>query len=403
MNIAIGDNGLQLVAGVNSLQENISNLYYFVNVEDYGAVHDGITNDTAAIHAALAVNKNIFLPQGTYLCNLNISYSSYIIRGAGRQLTILKTYNNTDPVILVNGASNPVLGWGFQDLSVDGNYVVNGLEIYSTGANTVAEGFVQSIFISKCLKAICTVCPTEGWGIYQNSFDKIKMNDNLHGWWSESKSATYNNFSNSEISSAQNGGYAINEINGIENRFSNIITTGIIRSTGNGNRFIIIVETIANTPPDSIVFYNGGGNTNVDLTLSNVDTSVCSVGYYCNGIGQIINNLKSWHDAEGNEPAHLFETAAGSSGVIIHAECQDSVKASTYLTPAQLQNWTCIDGNFFDGLKGKVVYANAAPSTGTWAVKDICYNTEPASGEYVGWICTVAGTSGTWKGFGLIE
>lgn len=51
---------------------------------------------------------------------------------------------------------------------------------------------------------------------------------------------------------------------------------------------------------------------------------------------------------------------------------------------------------------GTVVWSTAAPSSGTWELADIAYNSDPASGEYVGWICTVAGTPGTWKGFGVI-
>lgn len=45
----------------------------------------------------------------------------------------------------------------------------------------------------------------------------------------------------------------------------------------------------------------------------------------------------------------------------------------------------------------------AAPASGTWALGDICWNTGPATTEYVGWICTVAGTPGTWLGFGVIN
>lgn len=44
----------------------------------------------------------------------------------------------------------------------------------------------------------------------------------------------------------------------------------------------------------------------------------------------------------------------------------------------------------------------AAPGSGTYAVGDIVWNTAPASAGYVGWVCTVAGTPGTWKGFGTI-
>lgn len=51
----------------------------------------------------------------------------------------------------------------------------------------------------------------------------------------------------------------------------------------------------------------------------------------------------------------------------------------------------------------RTTYAASAPSTGTWAVGDQVYNTVPAPGGFVGWICVTAGTPGTWKGFGLIE
>lgn len=45
----------------------------------------------------------------------------------------------------------------------------------------------------------------------------------------------------------------------------------------------------------------------------------------------------------------------------------------------------------------------AAPTTGTWAISDVIKNSAPAvagaiGSQYVvtGWICTVAGTPGTW-------
>lgn len=46
---------------------------------------------------------------------------------------------------------------------------------------------------------------------------------------------------------------------------------------------------------------------------------------------------------------------------------------------------------------------SAAPTTGTWAVGDIVYNDTPTSGGYIGWVCTTAGTPGTWKTFGLVS
>ena len=44
----------------------------------------------------------------------------------------------------------------------------------------------------------------------------------------------------------------------------------------------------------------------------------------------------------------------------------------------------------------------APPTTGTWAHGDIVWDTAPAAGVTVGWVCTSAGTPGTWKSFGAI-
>ncbi len=46
---------------------------------------------------------------------------------------------------------------------------------------------------------------------------------------------------------------------------------------------------------------------------------------------------------------------------------------------------------------------SAAPTTLAWGVGDIVYNTAPASGTPMGWICTVAGTPGTWVPFGDLK
>ncbi|MFC3770440.1 glycosyl hydrolase family 28-related protein [Paenibacillus sp. GCM10012303] len=49
------------------------------------------------------------------------------------------------------------------------------------------------------------------------------------------------------------------------------------------------------------------------------------------------------------------------------------------------------------------MYGTAAPIDGTWKQGDIFYNTNPTAGTNVGWICTIAGTPGTWKSFGAIS
>jgi hypothetical protein len=46
--------------------------------------------------------------------------------------------------------------------------------------------------------------------------------------------------------------------------------------------------------------------------------------------------------------------------------------------------------------------STTAPTTGTYQVGDICWNTAPQSNSYIGWVCVVSGTPGQWFGFGMI-
>jgi hypothetical protein len=62
-----------------------------VNVKQFGAVGDGTTDDTTAIRAAISFGNEIHFPAGTYLVSGHIAIpDGKIVRGAGRQNTILK-------------------------------------------------------------------------------------------------------------------------------------------------------------------------------------------------------------------------------------------------------------------------------------------------------------------------
>ena len=47
--------------------------------------------------------------------------------------------------------------------------------------------------------------------------------------------------------------------------------------------------------------------------------------------------------------------------------------------------------------------SGAAPIVGTWNIGNIVWNSSHSSAAYIGWVCTVSGTPGTWKTFGLIS
>lgn len=71
---------------------------------------------------------------------------------------------------------------------------------------------------------------------------------------------------------------------------------------------------------------------------------------------------------------------------------------STSVNPATIKNIAPTMRHFGDIAD----YGTAAPSTGTWNTGEKRWNTTPAAGGVVGWVCTAGGTPGTWKGFGTI-
>lgn len=80
---------------VQTIAPNLAN-YGIVNVKDFGAVGDGVTDDTAAIQAAIDSSNNIFIPAGVYNISkpLVITKSSVKIRGCGEKTRINKTTND---------------------------------------------------------------------------------------------------------------------------------------------------------------------------------------------------------------------------------------------------------------------------------------------------------------------
>ncbi len=49
------------------------------------------------------------------------------------------------------------------------------------------------------------------------------------------------------------------------------------------------------------------------------------------------------------------------------------------------------------------VFGSAAPVSGAWKVGDVVTHTTPAAAGFMGWVCTTAGSPGTWKTFGAIS
>lgn len=101
-------------------------LRQYVSVKDFGAVGDGITDDTAAIQNAINAAKNVYIPAGNYLCNSPIQLNAgNVIYGDGIANTILYRNFNTNAAKGVlwcdsGSASVQLDGIHLSDFAVDG-------------------------------------------------------------------------------------------------------------------------------------------------------------------------------------------------------------------------------------------------------------------------------------------
>jgi hypothetical protein len=97
-----------------------------INVLDYGAVGDGVADDTSAIQAALDTGRSVYFPSGTYKITALIYTTEYgqILSGDGIEQTIIQNSTNNEPLFCfgdptdVNGATQ----WAsVTNLTLNGN------------------------------------------------------------------------------------------------------------------------------------------------------------------------------------------------------------------------------------------------------------------------------------------
>ena len=147
---AIGTTDSSLVtyvpAGTGATQRTVqAKLRDVVSVKDFGAVGDGVTNDTAAIQAAItyaastingAIGMEVFLPTGTYLISSKIALPNRVgLRGANGRGTVIKPHSSFADSYMFH-ASNGVI-------SMFGSYLAD-MYIDARGKNMTAVVWSQA-------------------------------------------------------------------------------------------------------------------------------------------------------------------------------------------------------------------------------------------------------------------
>ena len=117
-------------------------LEQYVSVKDFGAVGNGVANDTAAFNAAFAVNSRIYIPAGTYIVDtLNIpGVYGFELIGAGQNRTILQASAANQKILRKEIAAGAV------EYGYIGHFSLKAHAAGSTGTAFDCSGFRQVKF-----------------------------------------------------------------------------------------------------------------------------------------------------------------------------------------------------------------------------------------------------------------
>lgn len=94
----------------------------FVNVLWFGAVGDGVTDDTAAFVAALATKQNVYVPGSLWTFNVTTNsltvLSSQTLFGDGMKYSVVKSFSSTGSILTIGGQVTAQTFMFVRDISI---------------------------------------------------------------------------------------------------------------------------------------------------------------------------------------------------------------------------------------------------------------------------------------------
>jgi len=430
-----------------------------VTAASRGVVADGTTDDTTAVNAAITacpVGGVVLLPPGNMRITTALSITkSMTLRGSAAygsrifadacggvvvaagvadfhmenievaaKVRYTTTTNAYIGISVLGSTGSRPTNHVYRDVYVDGfatafrsgylwssvlsnfrcNYGLIGLDIYGLSVNNFVNGgsqiTVAVVAGSRCIRFAgqesptdATVVGTEGWtisgnllfggetGIEGNGATSITVADNI---------LDYNQIYGIAV---KENGTAFGGVWDIHDNYIAISGAGGIAGVSLPNTVANTQNTFNRVHDNRILAYAG---------------SVCTYGVYISG-----TNAKSI--VRGNVisvmgAADIRAQIAGN--VITDNVCLTAAPSTTANIYSTFLNEVAnnVGVVYWPGgstpvaytARGRMrqTYAAAIPTTGTWAVGDECANTVSAVGSPKAWLCTVAGTPGTWVSTG---
>jgi hypothetical protein len=368
-----------------------------VSAKDFGAVGDNITDDTAALQNFLNACKNGrgYIPKGTYKITSALSVDpkfSYNIEGDswdnsnnGGGATRIRNAGTGNAIELINSpyTGNYDKQIRFANLNVEGNdssesgfYVIQAL-IFLENVWVTNHGrhgaYLEKAYSSAFKQVIFTQNYQHGCYIYQAGnalhFDHCAFNGNsrLDGY-----------------SGCQVSGSASNENLGITFTACDFTSNGY--PAGVTTAFGIAIQ---HTWGISLINCYGEANKLRNAYADNTVRGLTIQGsYWQDSIVELVNPFGLVY--ENNVHQYVSSTTQANISGDANARRLQRVHGNTVTGGATM--------SFSSGIKQRnELYANAIPTSGTFEVGDIVWYANPDWGLPIGWVCTAAGTPGTWR------
>jgi hypothetical protein len=155
-----------------------------INVKDFGAVGDGVADDTLAIQAAIDyaeqiltdVSVTVYVPAGTYKTTNTLTIRKSIwFKGDSILFTRINLVS-ASIVPAISVLSNPefILGGGICNLYIDAGGNCDGIVLVATAPAAIIKFVVENIWIRDCRDGL-NISSTGSQAVYQSIFRNITV------------------------------------------------------------------------------------------------------------------------------------------------------------------------------------------------------------------------------------
>lgn len=433
--------------GFDTLQQKLDS--YAINVKDFGAKGDGVTDDTAAIQAAIdAVNAAgggvVYFPNGTYIVTSPLllpAAGKIALKGSSLDSTVIKKTSNTlgtSPnrlsrrgVVTDSYAVDSIISIDHNDNAYNYYTQIENLTLESGATSNVDYAIYAPRTSHLILKNIKTLNCNYGffthdsWMTIIEAFTSRNCISVLKYADDGTKNSTGTTLTAIRVwANTASGGHAYD-----------IFGLGYSTFIGCGADHFTTPTSTANTAAyffhlcHGITLNSCGAEDVVGQVLYCLSSEIVINGFFTYDVDGLVGGTSAYLRFDNSKITLNgcrfvpFGTPNDSYNLIIQNGAQITVNqtilptgGNTYISYSGGSIMTILDANgvtcktrvdtYRDGIisNGKrIFWGTAPPTTGAWNAGDIIYNNSPTAGGKIGWVCVSGGTPGTWKAFGVID